>query len=326
MNKKISSVVILIVVLFISFQILSDSKDILEAVSFSFNIWKDNIFPALFPFFVISELLINYGFIEFLGELLRPLMNKLFKLKGETGFVLAMSMVSGFPSSAKYTKSLLEEDIINDKEGTKLLTFTHFSNPLFILGTISILFLNNKEIGYLILFSHFITNFIIGIVFRNYYISENKKRKVSIRRALSLMHHKRISNDKNFGEIFTIALNKSINTLLLILGIVTMFLVLTTIINNNVHVDNYNQSIINGVFEMTQGLKYMSLLEIPLKNKTILSTFFISLGGLSVHMQVFSIISGTKIKYLPFLIARLLHASIASLIVYLLFDYFIANF
>jgi sporulation integral membrane protein YlbJ len=326
MNKKVCSIIILIVVLFISFQILYDSKDILESVSFSFNIWKDNIFPALFPFFVISELLINYGFIEFLGELLRPLMNKLFKLKGETGFVLAMSMVSGLPSSAKYTKSLLEEGIINDKEGTKLLTFTHFSNPLFILGTISILFLNNKEIGYLILFAHFITNFIIGIIFRNYYVSDSKKRKVSLRRALSLMHHKRINNDKNFGELFTIALNKSINTLLLILGIVTMFLVLTTIINNNIHVDNYNQSIINGIFEMTQGLKYMSLLEIPLKNKAILSTFFISLGGLSVHMQVFSIISGTKIKYLPFFIARLLHASIASLIVYLLFDYFIANF
>lgn len=323
MNKKISSILIISFILFICIEILTFSKDILNSVSFSFNIWKDNIFPALFPFFVISELLINYGFIEFLGELLRPVMNRLFKIKGDAGFVLAMSMISGLPSNAKYTKNLLDENIINDKEATKLLTFTHFSNPLFILGTVSIVFLNNKEIGYLILFAHFITNFIIGYIFRNYYVSEDKKSKVSIKRALSLMHQKRISNNKNFGEIFTIALNKSINTMLLILGIVTMFLVLTTIINNNINVDSYNKSIINGTIEMTQGLKYMSMLSIPLKNKAILATFFISLGGFSVHMQVFSIISSTKIKYLPFFIARVLHASIASLIVYLLFDYFI---
>ena len=34
--------------------------------------------------------------------------------------------------------------LINEFEATKLLMFTHFSNPLFILGTISLLFLNNS--------------------------------------------------------------------------------------------------------------------------------------------------------------------------------------
>ena len=115
----------------------------------------------------------------------------------------------------------------------------------------------------------------------------------------------------------------SIDTLLLILGVVTVFLVITTIIDNNINLNNYNQSILNGLFEMTQGLKYVSLLDIPLKLKSILSTMIISFGGFSVHMQIMSILSDTKIKYLPFFTARLLHAFLASSMVMLLFDVWI---
>ena len=100
-----------------------------------------------------------------------------------------------------------------------------------------------------------------------------------------------------------------------------MFLIITTIINQNLSLTLYNQSILNGILEMTQGLKYVSLLSIPLKNKAVLSVMFISFGGLSVHMQTIGLISDTKIKYLPFFIARILHASISGLLLYLSFDY-----
>ena len=74
---------------------------------------------------------------------------------------------------------------------------------------------------------------------------------------------------------------------------------------------------------MTQGLKYISILEIPLKLKTIISTIFISFGGLSVHMQIISILSDTKIKYYPFLVSRILHATISGLLVFFTFDFWI---
>ena len=122
--------------------------------------------PSLFPFFVIGNILINLGFPSLIGELLKNIMYKLFKINGTGSFVIILSILSGFPSSAKYTKELLLKGEINDEEATKLLTFTHFSNPLFILGTLSIMFLNNKEIGLSILISHYIGNLFIGLLFR----------------------------------------------------------------------------------------------------------------------------------------------------------------
>jgi hypothetical protein len=102
-----------------------------------------------------------------------------------------------------------------------------------------------------------------------------------------------------------------------------MFLVITQVIDNNLNISNYLQTILNGSVEMTQGLKYISLLYIPLKLKSTLSTMIISFGGLSVHVQMISILSDTKIKYLPFLIARILHAVISSLLVFIMFDFWI---
>ncbi len=244
-------------------------------------------------------------------------------MNGAASFVFFMSLVSGFPSNAKYTRELYLKGMLNAEEATKLLTFTHFSNPLFILGTVSLLFLKNKEVGLLILICHYVTNIIIGFLFRGYYKSKKECGKISLKRAIDAMHQKRIHNQKTFGQMITTALTNSIQTLLLILGTVTMFLVLTTIIDHNLNLNVLYQSTLNGFIEMTQGLKYVSMLSIPLKIKSILTVMILSFGGLSVHMQVLSIISDTKIKYLPFFTARLLHSAIAGILMFLLFDFWL---
>lgn len=315
MKKILSNVLLLLIMILISVEVLIESADVLESVKFSFNIWENSIFPSLFPFFVIGNILIDLGFPKLLGTLLKDVMYKLFKINGTGAFIIILSILSGFPSSAKYTKELYLNGEINDKEATKLLTFTHFSNPLFILGTLSITFLNNKEIGMCILISHYIGNLFIGLIFRNYYISKKDTTKVSLKNAIISMNSSR--TDKSFGQMLSNAITSSINTLLLILGTVTIFLVLTTLINNNLSVSLYYKSIINGIFEMTQGLKYLSMLKIPLYKQALISVFFISFGGLSVHMQVLSIISDTKIKYFPYFISRILHASISTIIFFI---------
>lgn len=324
--KKWMTVIIIFVLIFICIEILTESKSILNSVSFSLQIWKNNIFPSLFPFFVLSEIMVKYGMTEFIGNLLKPFMNKLFKIKSSAAFVFVMSIISGNPANAKYTRELYLNGDLNENEATKILCFTCFANPLFILGTVGLLFLNNKEVGLLILLCHYIGNIIIGLLLRNYYPSKKEDEKVSFNYAVQMAHKKRISNKENFGEIITNSLVHSINTLLLILGVMTMCLIITTILDNNINLNSVMQSVLNGSIEMTQGLKYISLEAIPLKLKCVLSVMILSFGGLSVHMQIVSIISDTKIKYFPFLLSRVIHSIISGLLVYLLFNIWIDLF
>ncbi len=316
MKKYLNSFFILVITVFLTIEVIINSEAVIDSARFSFTIWKDNIFPTLFPFFVASNLLIKYGFVEFIGELCKPLMYKLFKVKGECSFVLILSLLSGFPSSAKYTKELYDNNIISANEASKLLTFTHFPNPLFVIGTVAATFLNNKIVAIFILLSIYLSNVIIGLLFRNYSVSENNNSKISMKNAFNGMKN-RYQKNKNFGTILTNTLVDSINLLLLILGTISLFLILNKIITNIFNLNDFNRAILSGVLEMTGGLKYFSLLNIPFNIKVIFTTMILAFGGLSVHTQVYSIIAETKIKYLPYFCSRIMHIVISGILIYI---------
>jgi sporulation integral membrane protein YlbJ len=303
--------ILIFILLFFLLQILIFSNDVIKAVRFAFDIWKNNVFPSLFPFFVLSEILIKLGFVEMVGTIFKPIMKLLFNTKGESAFIFIMSIISGNPGNAKYTRELYDKNIIDKNEASKLLMFTHFCNPLFILGTIGTTFFGSYRMGLILLISHYLGNIFIGICVRNKFMplknNENQE--------------KRTSNHDNIGVIITNSLFNSINTLILILGVISMCLVLTTIISNNLPLNEINTNIVSGIIEVTQGVKYLSISSLPIKLKGLLTVIFLSFGGLSIHMQVISMISGTKIKYLPFFFARIAHAIISGIIYLIIYNF-----
>ena len=299
--KKVKNFIFIIFFLYIILQIFLNNQLVHDSIFFGYNLFIYNVLPNLFPFLVISNLLINYGFVEICYKVFNKIMTKMFRISGNGAFIFIMSLLTGFPSNAKYTKELYENNKIDEVEGSKILMFTHFSNPLFIIGTISTFI--NKKVALTILLCHYLGNIIIGLIFRNSFITKKNNNITKIAK-------------ENFGIVFSKSIISTINTLLLIFGTMISFLIISTIVKNNLHLNAFSNALISGILEMTQGLKYVSLLNINYKIKAILMTIFISFGGISVHTQVLSIISDTKIKYQPFLIARLLHASISSLLVY----------
>ena len=312
MKRNLFNILYLLILIIIMTDVIINSNMIMKTVTFSFNLWFNNIIPSLFPFFILSELLIKFGFVEIISEILKKPIYYLFKVKKEASFVFIMSMLTGFPSSSKYVKELFLDNKISSDEASKILMFTHFSNPLFIIGTIATTFLNNQKMGLSILFAHYISNIIIGFLFRNYkpykYIE-----KTNIKKAFN-----EIKPRENMGLILSKAIFNSFKTLFLILGIVIIFLCLTNLISYHLQLSPLKDGLLKGLFEMTQGLKYISLLNISLKWKIIISAMIISFGGISVHAQIIGILGDTNIKYLPFLIARIIHMILAGLIVYLL--------
>lgn len=287
------------------------SDKVIESVTFSISIWKDNLFPTLFPFFITSNLLMNYGFVDIIGSVLSFPMKKIFHLPSETGFVLAASLFSGFPSGAKYTADLVNQNRITAQEGARLLTFTHYSNPLFVLGMIGNILLNDSVGAWLILIAHISSGLLVGYIF-NY-----KYRKNDI--ILNSSINKFNSSTKTFGELLSNSIFDSLNTMFLLLGIVTVFLIINSFINNIFSFSPFFNALFSGMLEMTQGVKIASSLHVSQIIKVMMITAIISFGGFSIHMQVIGIISSQKIKYKLFLIARIAHSLLATLFVFILY-------
>src|SRR5690606_15963889 len=117
---------------------ISLPKESFQASIRGLNMWWEIVFPSLFPFFVISELLIGFGVVSFIGVLLEPLMRPIFRVPGVGGFAWAMGMATGFPAGAKLTARLREEGQLTQFEAERLVSFTNSSSPLFIFGAVSV--------------------------------------------------------------------------------------------------------------------------------------------------------------------------------------------
>ena len=80
---------------------------------------------------------------------------------------------------------------------------------------------------------------------------------------------------------------------------------LTILIREILNLNNTLSVIINGILEMTGGVTKVSELNINTLLKIIMTYIMLNFGGLSIHMQAFSMLENKKIRYLKYLIFRL---------------------
>ena len=148
---------------------------------------------------------------------------------------------------------------------------------------------------------------LLGILLRNF--NNNK----------SIINNKNNNITNNFGIIFINSIKHTIDTLLTILGTLTCFLIISNIIVSRLNLNSYNSVIVKSLLEITMGIKELSTLNIKDIYKVVLSTIFLSFGGLSIHTQVISQICYTKIKYKYFFIGRIFQSIISGIISFIIY-------
>lgn len=290
------------------FVVIFNNYLIFDTVSYSLNIWINSLVPVMFPVFVISDVLVSFNITNYIPKFIKKSFQRVFNVDENSLSIFFLAMLSGFPSNARLAVKMINDGLISESQANRILTFSHFANPMFVISTIGVMFLGNVSYGYIILISHYIGNIIIGLFSRN-----NNTNNIN--------YKTNGCKSQSFSKILIGAIRSSIDTLLLILGTLTCFLIVSSILINFFTFSDYTSTIIKGVLEMTMGLKSLSNLMIPDIYKVIISTMFISFGGLAVHMQVVSQIVDSKIEYLSFFVARIWHgiiSGIVSLVIYLI--------
>ena len=316
----------------------------LESSVKGLNIWWEVVFPSLLPFFVTAELLISFGVVTFIGVLFEPIMRPLFNVSGVGSFAWIMGMASGYPSGAKISARLREENKISKLEAERLLAFTNASSPLFIFGAISVGFFHEPKLGLLIAVCHYLGNTLVGICMKLHGRKITKRRpgqqkeKFTINKAFQVMHDARLQNRRPFGEIFGDAILQAIKTLVMVGGFIILFSVLTELLYL-IGLTPFLASILtfllkilslpvelalpylSGLFEITIGAQLIANVgSDSMLAKLMIVSFILGFNGFSVQAQVASIIANTDIRFLPYFIARIFHGIFASILTILLYE------
>ncbi|MFD0717419.1 sporulation integral membrane protein YlbJ [Paenibacillus sp. GCM10027626] len=321
----------------------------LEASIRGLSIWWEVLFPALFPFFVISELLLGFGIVHFFGTLLDPLMRPLFRFPGSGSFVFAMGYASGYPVGARLTAQLWEQRLITRAEGERLVAITTTSDPIFLIGAVSVGFFHNAALAPLLAAAHYGGAFIIGLLMRFHdrkapdspkavsAYAGGAKRSI-LRQAITAMHRARLMDGRTLGTLLQDAVQAALRLMIVVGGLVVFFSVIMELLTNVGIIealsgllrfvmgaigmpDTLANAVISGIFEVTLGAKGAGASTgSGLVHQAAIAAFILSWGGLSVHAQVVSLLSRTDLRYRPFFIARLSHAILAIFLVYLLWN------
>lgn len=308
-NKLTNSLYVLMLIIGILLLLCLPSLSI-DAFFMGIRIWATKVLPALLPFFILSKLLSYTNFISKLGNSLTPITQRLYGVGGISGYIYAMSAISGYPVGAKLTSDLYKNGSISSGQAQIITSFTSTSGPLFIIGTVAIGMFNNQLLGFIIIISHMLGALLNGFLYK----SKNN---------IHTLEHKIPTTTNHLGESMT----SSILSIMTVGGFISLFYMFLQIflqlnifspIINLLSLFNISSStskgIISGLFEVTSGCLYLSQANLPPKVLAIIATFLISFGGLSIHAQAYTFLHDFQMSYKKFLLQKITHACISTII------------
>lgn len=310
-----------------------------QAAQRGLETWWEIVIPSLLPFFIIAELLMNLGFVAFLGALLEPAMRPLFNLPGSSGFIIAVSYLSGFPLCAILSNKLRRAGLCTKNEGERLLSFTSNASPLFMLGAVSIGMYGNPALGPLIAGIHYLSNLICGLVLKTFSPSQASaalKKKRVLRGALKAFAASSQLRTKGFGQLLGETVRNTGLTLITIGGFITFFSVLVGILQEAgifnlllqlfypltvfLNIDtSLLQGIFYGFFEITIGIKEVSNSSSDLLAQLLAIEVLLAWNGLAIQAQVTGMIMDSDLMATKYFLTRLLQIPVAILITFLVF-------
>ena len=298
-----------------------------EAASSGVSLCLNVIVPSLFPFFVISSLMVNLGIAGRIGRFSSPLMRPLFGIGGAASAALVLGLVGGYPVGARTAVSLYENGSISKAEAERLLGFCNNSGPAFILGVVGAGVFADSRIGLLLLITHIAASLITGLIFRaggdisSGSASHSFAPRVPLPSAFVESVRSSFTSTLNicgFVIFFTVVIK-----LLGISGAIPRSADIIGSVFSGIGFDaSASERLLTGFFELCSGVWTLKDAD-NLYSAVAMAAFMLGWAGLSVHCQALSFLHGSGLRIKNYIIGKLLHGTLASVLTLLFAGLFI---
>ena len=111
--------------------ILTNSQLSLQYASLGLELWFQKMIPSLFPFMILSGVMIRLNLTEKLAMAAYPVVGPLYRVRKNVCYCMILGFLCGFPMGAKVTAELLERDRITLREAEYLLSFCNNIGPVY---------------------------------------------------------------------------------------------------------------------------------------------------------------------------------------------------
>ena len=270
------------------------------------------IIPSLFPFFAATNFINELGISKLAGNALSPLSSKLFGVSGQGAAAFIIGVTGGYPLGASYIAGLRRQQLIGADEASRLLIFCNNSGPAFIIGAAGIGIFKSTSVGFFLYAVHILAALIWGIILGSGGSGD-------------ICYDDDVFAEKSVSDAVTNAIKKSAEATVNICSFITAFSALNGILDAMGLFSSvagkiscatgaelsWCRALLAGILELGNGIGSMEGLSVSPVNLA-LAALILSWGGLSVHFQSFSMLSGTDIKTARYMTGRFLIALTAA--------------
>ena len=290
----------------------------MEAAQDGLQLCGNVIIPSLFPFFVLSSLVVELGLAGYVGRVLERIMWPLFRVPGAGASALALGFIGGYPVGARTAITLYENGLCSKTQTERLLAFCNNSGPAFILGVVGAGVFADSRVGVLLYLAHAAASVCVGLLFRFY---KRREEKGAAAGRMNFQTHR-------LSEAFTDSIKNSFLTTLNICAFVVFFTVVirmlsvSGILNALARLvslclapvgmtEQWSRRLLTGVVELTSGV--WTLTEGgSLSGRVSMAAFMLGWAGISVHCQVLSFLGGSDLSVRTYLVGKMLHGGLSA--------------
>ncbi len=262
------------------------------------------VIPSLFPFLIVSALLVSSDLLSPLCRRSAPLFRTLFGIGGEGGCALLLGLVCGFPVATQCACAFYRDGRMSRRELTRFMTFANNPSPAFLVGFVGGSLLDDPGFGWLLFGCTVSASLLWGLLLRAI-------RGPVCRESAGLV---RLAPTKKSGPMLTEAIVNATRSMLSICGFVVFFSALLGGVEALLPENTAPlfSALLGGCLELTGGMARAAACPAPLCY--LLCGLFAGWSGISVHLQLMSLCADTGVSFRPYLLAKLMCGALTALL------------
>lgn len=253
----------------------------------------ETLLPSLFPFLVLSELLVACGAGEVLGRLFSRPVRALFGLSRGGCSALILGVLCGFPVGAATAAALCRRGEISRDELLRLLLFANNPSPGFLIGTVGGAMLGSTTLGGVLFAITWLSASAVGVFLHVVSGKLPEMPRNGVRNQLSVS-----DLGRGIGNAFF--------SLLRVFAPIIFFSCVASCAasaSSRFGLPTFFATLFQGSLEMTSGINDAAAL--PFQAAFLMIAFFSGFAGLSVCLQLFSVSEEFRPPLLPYLGAKI---------------------
>ena len=272
-----------------------------QACRDALSLCAQTVVPSLFPFFVLSSLLVSGGGADAFSALLGGLMRPLFGLSGAGAGALSLGLLGGYPVGARTVAELYGAGALEKKEAERLLGFCNNAGPGFILGICGGAVLHSSRAGLYLYLVHTASALLTGVLL----CRDLPRRGAGYRKATQT------ANTAPFASLFSAAVRGALSGILNVCAFVVLFLVLLRLTASALPAAisiSALYPLLLGFVELTNGVTALG----NTRGGFVCCAVLLAWGGLSVHAQTLSVLDGTPLSTRFYWRGKMMQAALSA--------------